>query len=491
MTLRSHIPTRSLFVALWIGCLGLVLAGCDSNGSSDDGDNGGTTTFDVTIENVGAATPLLKSGAFTPADVINDNNNIAPLEPGEAFEFSFTAGTNELPGTGAAFSFASMFGQSNDAYYAFGPGGVPLFDGNGNPIGMNSPADVTDEVRLYDAGTEVDQEPGTGSNQAPRQGSADTGPDENGDIVRIENTDSDDALENGGFEYPAVADGVEVTVSSQEDEASGGIEFTVTIENVSDETNTMVNGAPLVLSPGSFAVHFDQMPGGGAEVTYPGHTPGSAASDGIEDIAEDGSPSTHATTLGGATGVTVPLSPGAYAVHSDAVSFFEAGASADAGIEAIAEDGMPGDKVSSVSGVDAVSAAGAFNTPEGASSAGPLTPGNSYSFSVDAEPGDRLSLATMYIQSNDLFYALPADGLPLFDGDQPIDRDVTGSVALYDAGTEGDQEPGVGLDQAPRQSSLDTGPDGEGSLSQVTGGSNDGFNYPATSSIIQVTVSPQ
>jgi len=490
MTLRSHTPTRSLFVALWIGCLGLVLAGCDSNGGTDDG-NGGPTTFDVTIENVGSATPLLKSGAFTPDDVINDNNNIAPLEPGEAFQFSFTAGTNELPGTDAAFSFASMFVQSNDAYYAFGPGGISLFDGNDNPIGMNSPADVTDEVRLYDAGTEVDQEPGTGDNQAPRQSSTDTGPDENGSLVQIQDTDSDGALEDDGFEYPAVADGVEVTVSSQPDDASGGIEFTVTIENVSDETSTMVNGAPLVLSPGSFAVHFDQMPGGGAEVTYPGHAPGSAASDGIEDIAEDGMPSAHVSTLGGATGVTVPFSPGAYAVHSDDIAFFETGASADAGIEAIAEDGMPGEKASSVGGADAVSAAGAFNTPDGADSPGPLTPGNSYSFSVDAEPGDRLSLATMYIQSNDLFYALPAEGLPLFDGDQPIDRDVTGSVALYDAGTEGDQEPGVGLDQAPRQSSLDTGPDGEGSLSEITGGSDDGVSYPATSSIVTVTVSPQ
>jgi hypothetical protein len=491
MIQQSQCVSRSLFVALWIGGLGLVLAGCDSNGGTDDGDVGGTTTFNVTVENVGTATPLLKSGAFTPADVINDNNNDPPLEPGEAFQFSFTAGTNELPGTGVAFSFASMFVQSNDVYYAFGPGGVPLFDSNDNPIGMNSPADVTDRVRLYDAGTEVDQEPGTGSNQAPRQSSANTGPDENGSIVRIENTDGDPALEDDGFEYPAVADGVKVTVSSQPDDASGGIEFTVTIENVSDETGTTVNGEPLVLSPGSYAVHFDQMPGGGAEVTYPGHAPGSAASDGIEAIAEDGSPSTHATTLGNATGVTVPLSPGAYAVHSDAVSFFEVGAAADAGIEDIAEDGMPGAKESAVSGADAVSAAGVFNTPDGADSAGPLTPGNRYSFSVEAAPGDRLSLATMYIQSNDLFYALPAEGLPLFDGDQPIGRDVTGSVALYDAGTEGDQEPGVGLDQAPRQSSPDTGPDGEGPISEVTGGADDGFSYPATSSIIRVTVSPQ
>jgi hypothetical protein len=156
MTLRSTL-SRSLLAVLWVGCFGLVLAGCDSSGT-------GTVdpeTFEVTIENVGSGAPILKSGAFTPDDVINDNNNVPPLEPGEAFQFSFTAGPNEIPGSGMRLSFASMFVQSNDIYYAFEPGGLSLFDDNGNPIGMDSPADVTGSVHLFDAGTEVDQEPGT------------------------------------------------------------------------------------------------------------------------------------------------------------------------------------------------------------------------------------------------------------------------------------------------------------------------------------------
>ena len=62
--------------------------------------------------------------------------------------------------------------------------------------------DVTDMIKLWDAGTEVNEEPGVGPNQAPRQAAANTGPDENG-VVHI----VDD-----GYVYPAVKDAIRVTV---------------------------------------------------------------------------------------------------------------------------------------------------------------------------------------------------------------------------------------------------------------------------------------
>jgi hypothetical protein len=190
------------------------------------------------------------------------------------------------------------------------------------------------------------------------------------------------------------------------------------------------------------------------------------------------------------TGTTVPLSPGAYAVHSRQATFYETGAAASSGIERIAEDGMPMGMVSMLTGTSGVKSAGVFNTPAGASSPGPLTPGNRYSFSVEAVPGDRLSLATMYIQSNDLFYAFEPSGLALFgENGQPVSGDVTDRVMLYDAGTEGDQEPGVGLDQAPRQMDTDTGPSGEGRIVQVNG-EDDGFRYPDPNDIVRVTITP-
>ena len=77
-----------------------------------------------------------------------------------------------------------------------------------------------------------------------------------------------------------------------------------------------------------------------------------------------------------------------------------------------------------------------------------------------AVPGYKLTFATMYMQSNDWSFAPGADGIELFDADgEPLVGDVTSSVYLWDAGTEADQTPGEGADQAPRQSGPNTGDD--------------------------------
>jgi hypothetical protein len=474
-------PTPFVFLAALL----LLLPACDSNDSDDPEP---TNRFRVEITNVqdamqGAPFPLLKSGAFS---LRAGSGEQGPVRPGEAYEFSFTAGPTELPGTGAQFSFATMFVQSNDLFYAFEPGGIALFDGSGTPIGLNAPLDVTAQVALWDAGTEVDEEPGTGANQAPRS-EPDTGAAEGGSIVRVENTDGDPALEDGDYEYPPVADAIRITVSSEEDAASGAFAFTVRIENIADETGTQVNGAPVVISRGTYAVHFDQTPAGDDVGFFPAGEP---APDGIEDIAEDGMPGVHAQALAELTGVTVPLSPGAFAVHAADVQLFEEGASSSPGIEDIAEDGMPTALTSTLADLDGVSMFGAFGIDGGASATtGPIGPGGSYSFEIEATPGDRLSFATMYVQSNDLFYAFAPDGLALFDASgMPISGEVTGQVALWDAGTEVDEEPGVGLNQIIR-SSPDTGPAEGGSIVRVQE-QDDGYSYPSPDQIIRVTVTP-
>ena len=454
------------------------------------------TTFDVTIENVGPAQPLTKAGVFnTPVGA----DAPGPLTPGDAYEFSFAVGPNEIPGSGMRLSFASMFVQSNDLFYAFDAGGLALFDNSDAPRFQDGPVDVTDQVSYWDAGTEVDQEPGTGENQAPRQSSPSTGPDEGGDLVRVTDSNNDGRPDDSGFEYPAVADGIEVTLNSEPDEATGAIRFTVRVENVSDETGTTVNGAPLVISPGAFAAHFDQVPGPGDEVAFfVPDVPESESIEGIEEIAEDGDPSVRADAASSLTGPTVPLSPGAYAAHTDAVQAFATGESASDGIEGVAEDGTPGTLAGELdASSDAIRDAGVFNTPDAADDPGPLAPNNSYAFEVDAQPGERLSFATMYIQSNDLFYGVQPEGLPLFSNDAPINGAMTEQVVLYDAGTEGDEEPGTGLNQAPRQSGTDTGPAGEGSIVEVTNADddrlldNDGFGYEETANVIKVTITPQ
>jgi hypothetical protein len=63
----------------------------------------------------------------------------------------------------------------------------------------------------------------------------------------------------------------------------------------------------------------------------------------------------------------------------------------------------------------------------------------------------------MFGQSNDLFYA-PKEGMALFDQqNKPLQGDITRTLVLWDAGTEVNQEPGAGPDQAPRQKAPNTG----------------------------------
>jgi hypothetical protein len=87
-----------------------------------------------------------------------------PIRPGNAYEFSITATPGER------LSLTMMFGQSNDWFYA-PEGGIPLFDAQSRPIS----GDVTKQIGLWDVGTEVDQEPGIGPDQGPRQKAANTG----------------------------------------------------------------------------------------------------------------------------------------------------------------------------------------------------------------------------------------------------------------------------------------------------------------------------
>lgn len=142
-----------------------------------------------------------------------------------------------------------------------------------------------------------------------------------------------------------------------------------------------------------------------------------------------------------------PFAPGAYALHEGNTPLFTAGvADTGDGLEGLAEDG---------GGVALAEATGgeAFGVPVGATETGPIFPGMSYEFTIEATPDQRFSLATMLVQSNDLFVAPLEAGVPLFDdaGAPLEERDVTGLMELWDAGTEINQAPGFGLDQAPRQ----------------------------------------
>jgi hypothetical protein len=156
-----------------------------------------------------------------------------------------------------------------------------------------------------------------------------------------------------------------------------------------------------------------------------------------------------------------PLSPGVWANHDASVDvLFEVDQpDDDEGLQMLAEDGNPSALVQAVADHNGVAQTGVFDTPEGAGGPGPILPGDTYQFTFTADPGTRLSLATMLGASNDLVVASGPAGIGLFAGNgQPLgERNVTTSMRIYDAGTERNQAPGQGPWQAVHGGSPDIG----------------------------------
>ncbi len=418
--------------------LSVFVFSCDSDDDSPTPSNE-EVTFEVSIENVFSAKEFFQSGTTSF------------LAPGESEEVSFHAGINHR------LSLATMFVQSNDLFYAPAERGIALYDAQGNAV----TGDITAEIDLWDAGTEVNEEPGQGPNQAPRQSGPDTGMDENGTIQLISNI-------GDGYTYPSDESVIRLTLSHD-----GGTRFTLLIENISDSSTL-----PSPLAPGIWAVHTDA-----AQL----FTEGSTASEGLEDIAEDGNNEISAEMAAANTGLVSPFAPGVWAVHAENLApiFTNGATDTGDGLEALAEDGDPAALNDALGKLD-LESNGVFNTPAGASAAGPLMPGNSYTFEITARPGDHLSLATMLVETNDLFLAFDENGIALFNGNMPIDGDFTNALLLWDGGTEVNEYPGAGIYQ-PIRGGGNSGPSESNPIVVV----NDGFSYPANSDMIRLTIRPK
>ncbi len=185
------------------------------------------------------------------------------------------------------------------------------------------------------------------------------------------------------------------------------------------------------------------------------------------------------------------VAPGLWVVHDGSATLFKAGKpDIGMGLEALAEDGNPTMLASALEGKKGVYGVGVYNTPVDASAPGPLTPGGAFEFTVTAPRGARLSLAEMFGQSNDLFYSAGTKGIELFDAKgNPVSGDVTSQIVLWDAGTEVNEEPGSGANQAPRQAAPNTGPAEHGTVKEISR-VRDGFVYPKTTDVLRITIAP-
>lgn len=167
----------------------------------------------------------------------------------------------------------------------------------------------------------------------------------------------------------------------------------------------------------------------------------------------------------------VPVAPGAYAIIEDGARVFASGNPAGAALERLAEDGMPEAFVAELKKTKGVIRAGMFLHDE--------------PFEVSVRPGQRLVFAAMFAQSNDLFFAPDPKGIDLFDGaGKPRMGTLADAITLWDAGTEVNEAPGAGPNQAPRQAKPNAGPAEGGSVQPV----NDGFAYPSPREVLELSV---
>jgi hypothetical protein len=424
------------------------------------------TTFKLRIENV-APWWALKSAHQT----VKVDGTFGAAGPGAAFELAFTAGR------GQKVSFATMLGQSNDWFFGPGPAGIALYDAEGNPRS----GDVTGEIYLFDAGTEIDQEPAVGDATGPRQPSPDFGaPDP---IAKVRQLGQTVALTAGGtFTLPPVSEMIKATLVP-----GGNRQFVLRIENVSTASTLVTSqGARAIgLSPVVWALHIQDAP-----LFSPGAP---ARGPGLELVAESGRGQDHGAALRALSGWSTPLSPGVLAVRREPEPRYALGLPDHGrGIERLAEDGNAAplrEALDTNTRIMGLAATGGFDTPVGKPARGPARPGDAYELTVSGLPGEHVSFATMFGMSNDWFFATRPEGIALFEADgTPRRGDVTGAIAIYDAGTELDQEPAIGADTGPQQAGPNTGaPDPINQVREVPARVH---GFPA-SAHLRVTLEPQ
>ena len=189
---------------------------------------------------------------------------------------------------------------------------------------------------------------------------------------------------------------------------------------------------------------------------------------------------------------TVPLSPPAFAIFTGDDPMWQAGETANLGTTRIAEDGFADEMIAILTAAPNVTVSGVAESPGGPDNGPALFAGESITATFTASPGDKMQFETMFVQSNDWFYAFPSGGVDLFDGDTPVSGDLTSRVGVYDAGTEQDTAPGTGPDQKPVQepTATNVGPDENVAIQNARQRHPD-FTIPANEAVIKVTIAAQ
>jgi hypothetical protein len=401
----------------------LTLVACGTNDSDDDGSAEGAREFQLKIENIAPWT-LLKVGAqSTLAGTMV--TGWAPT--GYAYEARFTAGP------GHNLTFATSLIESNDWFFAPDAAGIPLYVNGQQNVG-----DITHLVRLWDAGTEINQALGTGNATCGVQTMRDFGaPDPDSRVRKVTETTV------GGYPVPAINSMIKVTLAKGTQPDA----FVLRIENVSTATTlqTAVDTRSIRISPVAWSVSRNP------DAFF---TEGNGARpNGLAALAEQGIADTMSNAVRLDRGVATALGRGVFVVHTEQGPLFNLETSDyGLGMEALAEDADNAALLANLKSTGRDSTVvGAFDTPVGGTSSSAAAPGQSFELTFKASKGDKLAIAAAFVASNDWFFGSTPDGIPLFLGDIPRWEDVTSDFYLWDLGTETDEELDVGLNVGSQQ----------------------------------------
>ncbi|NMM50809.1 hypothetical protein HH304_20535 [Flammeovirgaceae bacterium KN852] len=367
--------------------------------------------------------------------------------PGQEISFSFYAGRGQY------LSFATMYGWSNDLFFAPDNPGLKLYNDDGTPI----EGDVSSYIKLWDNGTRVNQVPGMnvihpGVAESPMKA-----------ISEVDGTDE------YGNTYPAASDMMKLNL-----EYNGNSKFTLTIYNNSDQTS---NVTPF--SPGVWAISY--APGG--NLLLPDPIFQEYATQGLTNIAEGGNITVLHEYLSEHTGIFTPLSPILVVVYKDNENPFYNEGEFDAGngLAEIAQFGNASILADYLMGNPNVESVHILQEPTTTVLLPRINgnPGGKVSMDIEVTGGNKLAIVTMYGLSNDWFFATSGN-----DVNALRKGDISSTIKLFDDGTAVDEFPGAGFSQA----ALGGTPITENKRIMEVPNPNQFTTLPPVSEIIKVTL---
>lgn len=349
----------------------------------------------ISIENVATKYDFVQSGTFR-------GTGDGLIMPGQSVQITFNAAR------GQNLTFATMYGYSNDLFFAPENPGLELFNDDGNAI----TGDVSEHIRLWDNGTRINQAPGA---NVTHPGTAEA---ENVTMVRDR-----DAQNNT---YLAASRLMRLILEY----SSANSQFTLTITNTSTGT---ANETPF--SPGVWAVA--NRLGDDRVNEKPFYAAGEKSSAALTALAEMGNNATIASWATERTGIMTTLSRGIVVVYTGETNpLFTLNQKDGAlGLKELAQKGNPQPLKESLERLRYVRHVYIIGND-------PIAPGASFETTFEARQGDNIAYATMFGYSNDWFYANNTTIPSLTKGD------VTSKTSLFDSGTGVNQYPGAGNSQA-------------------------------------------